>query len=269
MNPASIKQLQLSLKVSPTGVLDDATIAAMNGAVGTALSKNEDVMKMAGNNTADAILSAYTTGDWSGVVDLTGKPFTKAQQKGAVTDAEKALAPGFDAQTTYERDQAEQSLGSEQQGYGQFLKDEEKQFGKDKNTLDDNAVNEGVLFAGSRFQKLNDLRNTYDDRAAIERTNTGNRMETTARNYHYTYGDENTKKLSDMFKLPTGQSYNTSVAGGKVSPQGGLSSMYNMGDFKYQGTTPVSQKAAVQTRAAGLLTNRANKLTSTGYKNSL
>jgi len=267
MTPDAIKQLQICLKVSPTGVLDDTTITAMNGAVGKALSQNDDVVKMAGNNTADSILNAYTSGDWSGVVDLTGKPFTRKQQNEAVAAAEKAYKPGFDAQQTYDRSQVEQTLAGDAQGFDQFLKDEGKQFGRDKDTLDNNAVDQGILFAGSRMQKLNDLRNTYEDRQAIERQNVGNRIQSTGRNYHYTYGDDNTRKISDMFKLPSGQSYNPNVSGGKVSPTGGISSMYNMGSASYQGTVPVSQKAAVQTRAAGLLTNRANKLTSTGYKN--
>lgn len=267
MTPDAIKQLQISLGISPTGVLDNSTITAMNGAVGKALSQNETVMKMAGNNTADSILNAYTSGDWSGVVDLTGKPFTNKQKDEAVAASQKALDPAFKAQTTYDRDTVEQSLNSEAQGFDQFLKDEGKQFGQDKDTLDSNAADQGVLFAGSRVQKLNDLRNTYADRQAIERRNVGNRIQSTGRNYHYAYGDDNTRKISDLFKLSSGQNYNPNVAGGKTSPIGGMSSMYNSGNFKYQGTIPVSQKAAVQTRAAGLLTNRANKLTSTGYNN--
>jgi len=266
MNAAAIKQLQQSLGLPATGVLDESTLGAMNNAVKTAVASNPDIAKYGGTNSPDAILDAYMTNDWSNVIDLTGKPFTKAQQRDAVTQAEKAYAPSFNAQDTFDRAGVEDTLSQDQRGFDEFRKGEAEDFGINKDAQDLNAANEGVLFSGARFQKLRDLRNTYQDRETQQRKNVEDRMRSTARNYHYSYGDENAKKLSDFYTLPGQSTFNPGVAGGKVTSRGSTSA-YDPTRYKFQGTIPVARKAAVQTRAAGLLTNRANKLTSTGYKN--
>lgn len=236
MTPQAIKQLQIQLGITPTGIFDESTLEAMNGAVNTA------------------------------VTTLTGKPFTRAQQEEAVTAAEKALNPGFEAQNTYDRANTEDTLRSDVEGFDQFRDAEAESFKDNKEQLDQNSADQGVLFSGSRFQKLNDLRNTYADREAIRRGQTADRIRSTARNYQYNYGDDAARGLRDMYELPGTTNFNANVAGGKVTPGKSLSSVYDPGQFKFQGTVPVGQKAAVQTRAASLLGNRANKLSALGYK---
>lgn len=243
-----------------------AELAKFQQSIAAALAANPDVSKYAGTNTAETILNAYTTGDWSNVVSLSGVPFTREQQQEAVAQAEKALAPAYKAQEAYDTAGVADSLGEERASYDQFRDSEAEAFGDAKDVQDLNAADQGILFSGARVQKLNDLRNTYEDRDAIQRGRAESNIRTTARDYQYKYGDKNARQLRDLYTLPGGSSFNANVAGGKVTPNSELSSIYNTNDFKFQGTAPVSQKAAVQTRAASLLTNRANKLSPVGYK---
>lgn len=265
MDPLAIAQLQIQLGIPATAVMDSATIKAMEKAVSAAVSKNKDVQKYAGSNDVNSILNAYTTGDWSGVVSLTGKPFTDEQQKVAVAEAEKVLGPAYEAGKSFDTSIVADKLAAEQEGFAQFQKDEKKDFGVNKDTLDQSAADNGVLFSGSRFQKLNDLRTTYQDRERIARQQSASRTRSTARDYQYDYGNGAANKLSSMYRLPGESGFNANVAGGKVTSNPTLSSTYSPNEFNFQGTKPVAQQAAVQTRAAGQLANRANKLSLSGF----
>lgn len=242
-------------------------LAQYQKTIASALASIPDVAKYAGSNSVDAIINAFTTNDWSNIVSVTGQPFSKEQQRAAVAQAEKALAPAYRAQESYDTSIVADDLAKEKANLGAFSDAEAKQFGLDKDNLDQNAADQGILFSGSRFQKLNDLRTTYQDREAIRRGMASDTIRSKARDYQYKYGDEAAQGLSDYYKLPGASTFNANVAGGKVTPGSGLSSIYNTKDFKFQGTAPVAQKSAVQTRAASLLGNKANKLTLTGYKN--
>lgn len=238
-------------------------------AIASALSKHPDVIRYGGTNSPDALVNAYMTNDWSNLTNLTGKPFTRAQQEQAVSAAERALAPAFKAQEAYDTSVVSDALAAEQGNVNQFRANEKQAFGAQKDTLDQSAADQGVLFSGSRFQKLNDLRKTYADREAQNVISSQNRIQNTARDFQYKYGDTAAKGLSDLYKLPDSSNFNANVAGGKVTPSSTMSSAYNTDRFKFQGTAPVSQKASIQTRAASLLGNKANKLSAYGYKTQL
>lgn len=241
-------------------------LAEFQKSIAAALAAIPGAAQLAGTNTVDAIINAYNTGDWSNVTSLSGVPFTKEQQRAAVAEAERALAPAYKAQEAYDTSIARDALEAEQKDFGAFTDAEAKAFGVNKDVLDQNAADQGVLFSGSRVQKLNDLRSTYAEREAARRGIAESNIRSTARDYQYKYGDDGAKNLRDYYKLPGASTFDPNVAGGKVTPGGGLTSLYNTGDFKFQGTAPVAQKAAVQTRAASLLGNRANKLSTLGYK---
>lgn len=265
MNPTTtIKQLQASLGVPQTGIIDAATTTAMNGAVASALKTNPSVQSLAGTNDPTAILNAYMTGDWSGVVSLSGKPFTDDQQKAAVDQATQALAPAYEAQKAYDTATVTDTLKQDQEGLADTEAAAAKQFGQDKNTLDQNAADNGVLFAGSRLQKQNDLRTSYADKDALARRQEAENATATARGYQYDYGNGAAADLNALYSVPGAPSYNAGVAGGKVTPSSSLSTIYNPGTYNFQGTKPVAQQTAVQTRAASLLANKANKLTLSG-----
>lgn len=260
MTNEAIKQLQTSLGLTPTGVMDTATHAAMTKAVTASVSSNPKIIKYGGVNTVDQILNAYFTNNFSGVTDITGKPFTKQQQQAAVSEAERVFGPGFKAQEAFDQSVVTDTLRGEQEDFGQFQKDEEQVFGDEKDIQDKNAADQGVLFSGSRLQKQNDLRNTFQDREAIQRGRTQDNIRTVARNNQFRYGDKKARGLSEFYDLPGESRFNAGVAGGQVSRSGGLSSTYNPGEFKFQGTQNVSNTAAVQQRAANTLKNTARKL---------
>lgn len=269
MNPAAIQQLQRNLGLPATGVLDDATVKAMNTAVGHAVAADPTINTYAKGNTVDTILNAYTSGDWSGVIDLTGKPFTDEQQKAAVTAAESVLAPAYKETEALDRSVVEDSLRGTQGELKSSQVADAKQFGQDKDVLDQNSADRGVLFSGSRTQKLNDLRTSYQERERIARENASSTIRSTVRPYQYSYGNDAAKGLSDLYQLPGASTFNTNVAGGQVTPSKTLSGVYNPDEFKFQGTKPVAQKAAVQVRAASQLGNTANKLSLAGYGTKL
>jgi len=265
MNPTAIAQLQKSLGLPATGVLDTATYNAMSNAVKSSLSANPNVKNLSGGSSPDTILNAYMTGDWSGVTDLTGKPFTDEQQKAAVDAASSALAPGFNATAAYDKANVESDLSKDAGTYSAFQRSDAEQFGQDKNALDKSSADNGILFSGARAQKLSQLAGDYSARDAAARTTAANAEEGTARDYAYQYGAPAAQDLKSLYSLPGSSTFNANVAGGKVTPSKTLSAVYDPSEYAYQGTKPVANSAAVQTRAASLLGNRANKLSLAGY----
>lgn len=237
-------------------------------AVAAALAANQNVQRYGGNNTATSILNAYQTGDWSGVTDLTGKPFTDEQQAAAVASAKSALDPAYQAQEANDTASVESTLQKNQEGLSDFQDDQALQFGQDKDTLDQNASDNGVLFSGARIQKQNNLRNKYQtaDQRAVR--DAGESAANTTRAYQYSYGNDAARSLSSYYTTPGASSYDPNVAHGAVT-RGGLAAAYNPGAYNFQGTQPVAQQANIQTRAASLLANRANKLSLSGYGTKL
>lgn len=264
MTPETIKQLQASLGIPTTGVFDAATSGAFASAIQRAASANPDIQEYAGANDVAAIVNAFQTGDWSSVTSLTGKPFTDQQQQAAVSAASQALGPAYEAEKSNDTAAVQDTLEKNAQDLSTFERDQAAQFGKDKNALDQNAADQGVLFSGSRLQKQNDLRTTYANADADKRRAATQAATTAARGYQYAYGNDATKGLSSYYTLPGATSYDAGVAGGKVKPSGTLSAVYDPNKYNFQGTKPVAQSAAVQTRAATLLSNRANKLSLSG-----
>jgi len=212
------------------------------------------------NVDVDAISNAYATGDWSSLTSPTGTPFSKKQYEGAYSDAEKALRPGFEAKQAYETAGVEDVLAKEIGDYENFTKDEAKAFEQNKQALDQNAAESGILFSGARFQKENDLRNTFEDRQARTLSDLTRNIGGTARDYQYQYGNQNANKLSNFYKAPQGNVYNANVSQNMVKPSMNMGSLYNPNKYKFQGTTVNTQKAQTQQRASGILANRANKL---------
>lgn len=264
MNPDAIRNLQVSLGLPATGVYDAATSSAMSAAVSKAVSRNPDVRRYAGTNDPAKILNAFQTGDFSGITDLTGKPFSVQQQKAAVRKASKALAPAYEATRTYDEAGVEQTLQKDQQDLDTYERDQGVQFGKDKDILDKSAADNGVLFSGARIQKQNDLKTMYQNADNDRRALTFDTITRTARDNQYDYGLDASPRLSQYFNRSGPQTYNPGVAHGATSTTPGLSAIYDPSAYRFQGTKPVAQKAAVQLRAANLLANRANKLSLSG-----
>lgn len=268
-----IKQLQILLNqrgfnIPITGVLDTATTSAMNSAVAKSLSTNPQFTQISGGKTPEAVVSAYSSGDFGGLNTLTGQPFSPEDQATATSQAAAALAPGFNETKAYDTSNAEDSIQNATQGFNNYLNNEATDFKKDKNTADQDAATSGILYSGSRIQNQNNLRKLYSDREDQQRQSIASNINTTAKNYQYQYGNDAAPTLSSYYNaLSGGNDYNAGVAGGAVTPRATISGLYNPSQYNFQGTAVNAQNANVQTRAAGLLANKANKLTSLGYNN--
>jgi len=259
MTPEAIKQLQRSLRLTPTGVMDTATQSAMSTALTNSISSNPQMQQYLRTNSVENIMSGVFSNNLSGITDITGRPFTREQQQAAVSEAERVFNPGFKAQEAFDQSIVQDILRGQQEDFGQFQQAEEEMFEDQKNQLDNSAADQGVLFSGSRIQKENDLRNTFQDREAIQRGRTQDNIRTTARNNQFRRGNENAKGLSDFYDLPGQSQFNAGVAGGQVSRPNSLSSAYNPNEFNFQGRQNIANTAAVQQRAANTLTNTSRK----------
>jgi hypothetical protein len=220
---------------------------------------------IAQGNSAEALSNAVSTGNLTGIVDNTGQPFSLEDQQKALAEAEAATKAFYDAQKQYETQNAEAKLKQQQLDYQKQMADASTKFETDKQTLDQNAANQGVLFSGGRAQKERALQNQYTRAQEYNQASTGADIAGTARDYQYKYGNNAAQGLNQYYNLAP-QTYNANVSTGGVS-QGGLSSVYNPSNSNFQGTQVTAQKAANLQRAAGSLWNKGNKLIQTGMYN--
>lgn len=218
---------------------------------------------LAANSAAD-ITYATSTGDYSGLVNAQGQPFSQKDQKAALTQATIDLAPYYEAEQKKETADTEATLTAQKAAYDKYVADQAVAFQNDKTNQDQTSANQGVLFSGGRVQKLKQLGDTYTSNDAYKKSSFGADIGQTARDFGYKYGDEAANNLSSYYKLG-GNTYNPNVATGGVGSSG-LSSIYNANQG-FQGTQINAAKAAAQKRAAGLLANKGNKLTASGYTN--
>lgn len=194
-----------------------------------------------------------------------GMPFSEADRQAAFDESMAALNPYYKAQAAKDTADTESTLGSELRNYEDFLRTSGQDFQKDKTNLDQNAADQGVLFSGSRVQKERNLAKDYEAKQAKELADTATNIGNIARDYQYNYGNKPTSKLLNYFKL--GQNtYNPKVSTGGVK-SGVLSTVYDTGNYNFQGTKKNEQKAEAEKRAAGLLWNKANKIVPYGYQN--
>lgn len=220
---------------------------------------------VAKGNTAEDLAYAAQTGDFSGLVNQFGQPFSLEDQQAALKQAEEDTKLYYDALKQKEKADTEASLAQKQADYQNYLLTSRQNFEADKATADQSAADRGVLFSGMRKQKEQSLQKQYEqDQASKLRAYTSD-IGQTARDYQYKFGNEAAKGLSQYYKLG-GNVYNPNVATGGVSSSG-LSDVYKPSAYTFQGTQNVAQKAAAQQRAAGLLWNKGNKLLATGYQN--
>ncbi len=216
------------------------------------------------SNTPEALNYAASTGDYTALVNASGKPFSAADQAEAVATATAALDPYYRAMETKDTQDTEAALADKKRGYDEYLATQGENFQTDKTTLDQNAADRGVLFSGGRYQKEKSLQDAYARAGESKRASVGSDIASTARNFGYNYGDSATNNLSQYFNLGR-NTYNAGVATGGVNT-GGISSIYNANQG-FQGTQKNTAKSEIQKRAAGLLYNKGNKLLSTGYLN--
>lgn len=277
---AAVLKAQQSLGVdnsSGPGFYGPKTIAAATGA-GTSNGSRQKTQAdldseyaaaaaahpaLAGNSMS-AISHATSTGDYSGLVNPQGQPFSSADQSAALAEATNVVSPYYQAEQTKDTLDTAGALDEKQASYQKYLGDQGKQFQTEKTGQDQEAANNGVLFSGARVQKLKQLGDSYTNNNAYQKATYGADIGNTARDFGYKYGDTAANGLSSYYNLG-GNTYNPNVATGGVG-SAGLSTIYNA-NKGFQGTEVNAAKTAAQQRAAALLGNKGNKLLGTGYTN--
>jgi len=218
-----------------------------------------------GGSSLEEIINALQTGDLTGIVDWQGKPFSTEQQQEALSQGMEDNKLYYDALKSKETADAEAKIAQDQANYQDYLINAGQSFEADKTKSDQQAANQGVLFSGSRAQREKNLGRAYAQDQATTQRNTANSIGNTARDFQYQYGNDAAQGLSKYYNLG-GNTYNPNVARGGVGSTG-ISSVYNPSTYNYQGTRNTERSANANTRAAGYLWNRGNKLLSTGYNN--
>ena len=260
----SIGKIQSSINSLKTGSSQPYT----DQQYADALSSNPvTAAHLSAGNSAASLAYAASTGDFSGLVNASGQPFTAAEQAAATANATAALAPAYNADLSKGTADTEATLGKDQTDLNNYLATQGTNFQNDKDTLDKTAADNGVLFSGSRIQQQNNLKTQYDNADAAKISDASYNMGNTARDFQYQYGNTPANGLSAYYNLGS-NSYDPTVASGGVTSNG-LSSIYNPSAYNYQGTKQVANTAAINTMAANQLANNANKMVGTGYSNKI
>ena len=218
-----------------------------------------------GGSSLEEIINALQTGNLSGIVDWQGQPFSVADQQAALAQGMEDNRLYYEALQNKEAADAEAQMAQQQSDYQDYLINAGQMFEADKTKSDQQAANQGVLFSGSRVQKEKNMERAYAQDQATTQRNTAYNIGNTARDFQYKYGADAASGLNQYYNLG-GNTFNPNVARGGVSSSG-LSSIYNPSNYNYQGTRNTERSANANTRAAGYLWNKGNKLLSTGYSN--
>ena len=258
MTPEEIRQA----KATP----DEAEQMRIDKEYRDAVAENPVISELVkGGSSIDEIISALSSGDWSNIVDWQGQPFSAEQQQEALSKGMEDNRLFYEAQQAKETATAEATMAQQQANYQDYLINSGQQFEADKSKSDQQAANQGVLFSGGRVQKEKNLERAYSQDQATAQRNIASNIGTTARDYQYKYGTDAAQGLNKYYNLG-GNTFNPNVARNGVR-QSGLSSIYNPSDYNFQGTRNTERSANANTRAAGYLWNKGNKLLSTSYAN--
>lgn len=244
----------------------DESTAYVDKLYADAAAKNPVIADLAkGGSSIEEIIHGLSTGDISGLVDWQGQPFSAEDQQAALAKGMEDNKLFYEAQQQKAKADAESSLAQQQANYQDYLIQSGQQFEADKTASDQQSADRGVLFSGSRVQREKNLERAYQQDQASKLRNVGTNMANTARNFQYNYGNDQANSLKNYYNLGS-NTFNANKATGGVG-SGGLSSVYDPNKFKFQGTENTARMANANTRAAGYLWNKGNKLLASGYKN--
>lgn len=217
-------------------------------------------------NSLQSLEEAVNTGNFSGIYNEFGQPFSDQEQRDALEQGMKDNELYYKALGEKDKADTQAAIAQKQADYQDYLLTSGQSFEQDKTTADQSAANSGVLFSGGRVQKEKNLERAYTQDQASKFGSMSNDISSLARDYQYNYGNDAAKGLSKYYKLG-GNSYNANVARGGVGNQS-LSRVYNPRDYNFQGTVNTERLANANKRAAGLLWNKGNQLLGSGYTNS-
>ena len=229
-------------------------------------AKNPAIATLAkGGSSLEEIINGLSTGDISGLVDWQGKPFSVEDQQAALAKGMEDNKLYYEALQSKDTADAEAALAKKNADYQDQLISAGQQFQADKTASDQTAADSGVLFSGSRVQKEKNMARAYNQDQATNLRNYSTDIGNTARDFQYKYGNTAATGLNQYYNLGS-NSYNSNVAKGGATSNA-LSSIYNPSTYNYQGTANTERAANANTRAAGYLWNKGNKLIATGYNN--
>jgi hypothetical protein len=262
----NIPELQAAQKAGGKEIAPVETQASVDAKYAAAAANNPAISTLAkGGSSLEEIINGLSTGDISGLVNWEGKPFSVEAQQKALTQATEDNKLYYQALKDKEKTDTENSIAKSQADYQDYLINSADAFQADKTKSDQQAADSGVLFSGGRMQREKNLAKAYERDQATKQRTTANAIGTAANNFQYQYGNDEASGLSKYYDLGS-NTFNPNTATGGVS-SGGLSSVYNPNKYNFQGTRNVEQKTAANTRAAGLLWNKGNKLLASGYNN--
>lgn len=267
-NPTLDLQRQLNAsgyQLKEDGIWGPNTERAYTDFLTSSVSKNKDIEGLMATNRPEDIISAVINNDWTSIVDEKGVPFSTEDYERALKQGEKDIEPYYREMEDYETQNVEDILKQRQLDYQNYLATSGSEFQTEKATQDKAAADTGVLFSGSRVQKLQNLKDKFEREQEYKRASAGLDIANTAREFQYKYGNEPAKKLSSYYQLG-GNVYNPNVATGGVS-KSGLSKIYSPGASDFYGTKPREKSVEAQKIASGLLWNKANKIMPSSYKN--
>lgn len=262
--PNSAAQLAKNKGTQAAPIVEDQT--SVDKKYAEAAAANPAIATLAkGGSTLEEIINGLSTGDISGLLDWQGKPFSVEDQQAALAQGMEDNRLYYEAMQAKDQADAESAMAKKQADYQDYLIQSGQQFQADKDTADQNAAEQGVLFSGSRVQKEKNLARAYAQDQATNQRNFATSIGDTARDFQYKYGNAAATGLNKYYNLGS-NTYDASKAQGGVA-SAGLSAIYNPSSYNFQGTKNTERQANANTRAAGYLWNKGNKLLATGYTN--
>ena len=255
---APIDNGQSPIEETPQQAVDNQYVAAaaQNPAISTL---------MRGGSSVEEIINALSTGDLSGIVDWQGKPFSVEDQQAALAKGTEDNRLFYEAQQQKEKADVEANLAQKQADYQDYLINSGQAFEADKTALDQQSANAGILFSGARAQKEKNLERAYMQDQASKLGTVARNIGRDATDFQYKYGNDAASGLNQYYGLG-GNTFNSKVARGGVGASA-ISNVYNPANYNFQGTRNTERKANANTRAAGYLWNKGNKLLASGYNN--
>jgi hypothetical protein len=217
-------------------------------------------------NTIAQIEAAAISGDFSGLKNQYGQPFSVEEQTKALAQGMEDNRLYYETQQAKEKADAESALAQRQANYQDSLIKSGEDFQADRAELNQRAVNQGVLFSGSNAQKQAKLKTAYERDQASKLAAYGRDVGNVARDYQYNYGNNAAGGLSQFYNAG-GNTFGLESAKGTVGSSG-LSSVYNPNQYDFGAGTVMGQRSSLAKQfAARKLGNQGNKLLATSYNN--
>lgn len=266
----AVKQFQQSQNIKNDGIVGPITegkiqayTIANHPGVQAAMASDPNYAAAMQKILNDPALSKAAGAAYNMLGSGTFTPEEYAKQYG---DQYAALDTYYKENQKYGQTTAENNLGLNKRNLDRSLASDAGQFSSDKDALDQNAADKGILFSTSRMQNETGLQNKYKANAdqKLDTYNTG--VNNTLNDYEYKYGTPAAGALSAYMTTPTTPTYNASVAGGNVQ-SGALRSAYS--PKNYYGTNNTAEQTYAGGNTNDYFKNLLNKANTEGYKTKI